>query len=181
MGQSPRIIPPLVPSTDKKSTKIKAEEVIERLKRDTEDAKENLLQAKVNQSLHANKHHSPDFLFAVGGRALLSTANRRRQYLKGNEKQVAKFMPRYDGPYKIIHVSPKHLTITLEMPNAPLMFLTFYTSQVKPFNENDNFLFPSRKAFMQVPKIMPDGSEEFVIDKIIDEKRVGRGYQYLVR
>jgi hypothetical protein len=181
MGRAPRIIPPLGRGTQEKNIDIRAIEVIERLQKETEDAKENLLQAKINQSLQANKHRSAEFPYKVGGRAWLSTMNRRREYLKGNEKRVAKFMPRYDGPYKIIRTSPKHSTVTLELPNARLKFPTFHTSQLKEFHENDNVLFPSRRRFLQEPKIMPDGSEEFIIDKIIDEKKVGCEYQYLVR
>ena len=90
-------------------------------------------------------------------------------------------MPRYDGPYTIVDTDEQHLTVTIELPNAPNVFPTFHTSEVLPFIESDTSLFPSCK-FEEPPAILnPEGEEEFFIDKILDQRRRGRGYQYLVR
>ena len=75
----------------------------------------------------------------------------------------------------------QHSTVTIELPNAPNVFPTFHTSEVLPFIESDTSLFPSRK-FEEPPAILnPEGEEEFFIDKILDQRRRGCGYQYLVR
>ncbi|KAF8428847.1 hypothetical protein L210DRAFT_3488697 [Boletus edulis BED1] len=41
-------------------------------------------------------------------------------------------------------------------------------------------LFPDREQPRPGPVVTPDGQQECLIDKIIDEKRVGRGRRYLV-
>ena len=89
-------------------------------------------------------------------------------------------MPRYDGPYTIVDTDEQHSTITLELPNAPNIFPTFHTSEVLPFIENDPVLFPSRKFKEPPPILNLEGDEEFFIDKILDQRHRGHGYQYLV-
>ena len=90
-------------------------------------------------------------------------------------------MPRYDGPYTVIDTDEKHSTVTIELPNAPNVFPTFHTSEILPYIECDTDLFPSRKFEEPPPILTPEGSEEFFIDRILDQRRRGRGYQYLVR
>ena len=90
-------------------------------------------------------------------------------------------MPRYDGPYTIIDTNKEHSTVTIELPNAPNIFPTFHTSEIMPFIENDASLFPSRTFEEPPPILTPEGSEEFFIDKILDQRRRGRRHQYLVR
>jgi hypothetical protein len=73
---------------------------------------------------------------------VLSTAHRHQTYESGNEPCVAKFMPHFDGPYKITATDEKHSTVTLDLPGQPTLFPVFHTSEVKPFKENDDVLFP---------------------------------------
>lgn len=178
MGRAPRLLPPITPHAA--GDEPRARDIVDRLRLDVAEAQDNLLQAKINQAYQANKHRKADFPFQVGGRALLSTLHRRRQFLKANEKRVAKFLPRYDGPYKILKVDPAHSTVTLQLPDGDRSLRVFHSSLLLPFTENDDSLFPSRKSSPH-PVRMHDGSTEFVIQKILDERRVGRGYQYLVR
>ena len=111
----------------------------------------------------------------------MTTLHRRNEYKAKGEKRVAKFMPRYDGPYTVIDTDEKHSTVTIELPNAPNVFPTFHTSEILPYIECDTDLFPSRKFEEPPPILTPEGSEEFFIDRILDQRRRGRGYQYLVR
>ena len=60
------------------------------------------------------------------------------------------------------------------------MFPTFHTSQVLPFVENDSSLFPSR-TLQQPPPVIIDSEEAYYVDGILDERKRGRGFQYLVR
>jgi hypothetical protein len=53
-------------------------------------------------------------------------------------------------------------------------------SQITPFVENNNILFPSREL-SKLPPIMIDETEEFFIDRIMDERKREQGTQYLVR
>jgi hypothetical protein len=61
------------------------------------EAQDNLLHAKISQSLEANKHCSLTFPFTIGSCVRLTTLHRRNEYKAEGEKYVAKFMPRYDG------------------------------------------------------------------------------------
>ena len=71
-------------------------------------------------------------------------------------------------------------TVTLALPNKSKLFPVFHTSEIKPFHENDDNLFPTRVRHPPDP-INVDGQQEFFINKIVDERRRGRRKQLLVR
>ena len=73
-------------------------------------------------------------------------------------------------------------TYRLEVPNAPPNFcFTFHASQLKRYVSNDRALFPEQEFPHDGPVMLPDGQEEHVIERILDEWKWGRGWQYLVR
>ena len=182
MGRSPRLIPPIVPLPPNATAEdISAHAIITKLRGDVFEAQDNLLHAKITQAFESNKNRSLDFPFTIGSRVRLTTLHRRNEYKSKGEKRVAKFMPRYDGPYTVVDTNELHSTVTIELPNAPNIFPTFHTSEVLPYIECDTSLFPSRKFEEPPPILTPEGNEEFFIDKILDQRRRGRGYQYLVR
>ena len=137
--------------------------------------------AKISQAYHANKVRGPEEIFKVGDKVMLSTMNRRKEYKSGDPKRVAKFFPRFDGPYNIIDTFPEFSAYKLDLPNQPNVFPTFHASQLKRFNENNASLFPSREHPCPGPIVTSDGVEEYTIERIIDQRRRGRGFQYLVR
>jgi len=144
MGRSPRIIPPLVPAKSSATVAdVDAWHVICRLESDIMEAQDNLLKAKISQSIQSNKHHSLKFPFTVGSHVHLSTLHCRNEYKLKGDKCVAKFMPRFNGPYTIIDLDEDHSTVTLDLPNSPNVHPTFHTSEVLPFVESDTALFPS--------------------------------------
>jgi hypothetical protein len=188
LGRSPRLIPPLISAsllpedTHNTPTALSATSIIERLQHDVWEAQDNMFKSKISQAQQANKHRLMDFPFKVGQRVRLSTLHRRRDYKSKDEKRVVKFMPRFDGPYDIIHIDPTHSTVTLNLPRSPDVFPVFHTSEVMPFIENDEELFPSRTLHAPEPINVNDNLEHF-IDKILDEKKGrGRGQpRFLVR
>jgi hypothetical protein len=180
MGRSPRVIPPLVRSEDDSFTDIRATDIIERLQLDVLEAKDNMIRAKISQSLAANEHRTDEFPFVKGGRVVLSMLHRRQDYKAKGEKRVAKFMPRFDGPYLVTDTAPEISTVTIDLPNHPNTFPTFHTSQVRPFMENDKELFPGRELD-EPPPVFVEDEEEYFVDRILDERKRGRGIQYLVR
>jgi hypothetical protein len=180
-GKSPRIIPPLISLPKSTTTElVSAHQIVEQLHLDVAEAKDNLHNAKINQAFFANKHRNPAPTYTIGSLVMLSTLNRRREYKNGEDSRVAKFMPRYDGPYVVINTNENASTVTLDIPNQPNIFPTFHTSLVKPFKDNDNIKFPSRTLDKPGP-IDVDGQEEYFVDKIMDHKKIGKGYRYLVR
>jgi hypothetical protein len=90
-------------------------------------------------------------------------------------------MPRFDGPFTILATNKDTSTVTLDLPPNSQIFPTFHTSQVLPYRENDPTLFPSRQFAKPVPIKNDEDEEEYFIRDIIDERRSGRSYKYLVR
>jgi hypothetical protein len=186
-GFSPRLLPPIVPRNETDTTQEDLEaqmlaiDLISRIQTDVHDAQDNLIEAKTRQAHHTNAHRGPEKPYAIGDQVMLSTKNRRNEYKRKGEKRVAKFMPRFDGPYHIIAAHPEKSTYTLQLPNSSRMFPGFHASQLQPYHENDASLFPNREPARPGPILTEDGTEEWHIDKIVDERRRGRGTQYLVR
>ena len=58
--------------------------------------------------------------------------------------------------------------VTLDLANLPNIFPVFHSSEVKPFTENNNVLFPSHALIPPQP-VTINAQQEFFIDKIIDE------------
>lgn len=160
---------------------IRARGLISRLEDDVMEAQDNLLAAKASQAAQVNKHRAPELVLKAGDKVLLSTKHRRRDYMMKGDKRVAKFMPRFDGPYTVVDAHPETSTYTLDLPNSPNIFPTFHASQLKTFHANDALLFPSREFPRPGPVVTEDGQLETFIERIIDEKKVGRGKRYLVR
>ena len=148
---------------------IAAQTVIERLTHDVWEAQDNLLKAKISQARQANKFRLGTFPFEVGQRVRLSTLHRRCEYKSKDNKHVVKFMPQFDGPYKILKIDPEHSTVTFDLPPTHNIFPVFHTSEVLPFIENDESLFPSHQLHSPEPVMVNNELEHFV-DKIIDEK-----------
>jgi hypothetical protein len=180
-GKSPRILPPLANANDThEPIESTAREMLSRMTTLEMEAQDNLLNAKIAQASYANTRRNLTFPFAVGDRVMLSTLHRRREYKSSDSHRVAKFMPRYDGPYQIIATDQAHSTVTLDLPDNPHIFPVFHASEIRTFNPNDDELFPAR-ALMPPDPVTIDGEKEFFIDKIVDQRRRGRGWQYLVR
>jgi len=186
MGRSPRLIPPLitsptpVPLDDARETAA-AIELIESLALNVKEAQDNLLAAKVNQAEYANRSRGKELSVQPGNKVLLSTEHRRREYMQTGSGRSAKFMPRFDGPYQTTDAHPEKSNYTLNLPNEPLRHPSFHSSLLRKFVDNDDSLFPSRALPKPGPVVTADGEQEWLIDRIIDERWRGRGHQYLVR
>jgi hypothetical protein len=153
--------------------------VIRKLEINVNEAKDNLIATRLSQTIQANNDCTDDFSLKTDDRVLLSTLHRRQEYKSKGAKCVAKFMPCFDGPYSITAVNHVHSTVTLDLPNKPHVFPTFHMSQIIPFIENDDTLFPSRKI-AQPPPLIINEEEEYFVDRILDECKCGCGMQYLV-
>jgi len=110
---------------------------------------------------------------------MLSTLHRRQEFTAGDPSHVTKFIPRFDGPYKIVNNMPEFSAYTLDLPNLPNIFPTFHTLQLKRFTENDASLFPLREHISPSPIMTSDGMEEYAIDRIIDERCRGINTLYI--
>nr|GAT58516.1 predicted protein [Mycena chlorophos] len=61
------------------------------------------------------------------------------------------------------------------------MYPVFHTSEVSPWNENDNTLFPGRELTRPGPVVTLDGQEEFYVDEIVDKRERYGNTEYRVR
>ena len=61
------------------------------------------------------------------------------------------------------------------------IFPTFHASLLKPWRANDPEYFPSHEYSRPGPILNTDGEEEWPVERILDKRRRGRGWQYLVR
>jgi hypothetical protein len=184
LGRQPRMLPPLMEDTTPSvvgSEEERASRLLSQLKHDLLEAQDNLIAAKAAQATQTNKHRAKTIVFKIGDRVLLATKHRRREYMQKGDNRVAKFMPRYDGPYTVLDAHPETSTYTLDLPNSPNIFPTFHISQLRPYHMNDAHLFPARELPRPGPVVTEDGQLENFIKKIIDERKVGRGKRYLVR
>ena len=180
LGRSPRIIPPIVPShlsPELRSAGPAAEAMIAQLQNDVADAKDNLLLAKVTQAHLAKSSRADEIVYNVGDKVMLSTFHRRREYKRRGEKRVAKFFPRWDGPYTIIKANAESSSYSLDNDNG----YPYYSSELKPYHANDADLFPGREHPKPGPVMTDDGLMEHEIDRIIDSRPWGCGYHYLIR
>lgn len=187
LGRTPKLLPPLTVENVRKTRMdfptdvTNALESIMALKTDIADAHDALLASKVAQANATNQHRSDEPKYNVGDEVYLSTAHRRREYLSGDNRRVAKFMPRFDGPYKIVSANPESSNYTLDLPEHTNIHPTFHASELKRHIANDGKLYPSRESQRPGPFITPTGAEEWEIDRILDRRTRGRGFQYLVR
>lgn len=132
-GHSPHLLPPLFPETQMTPASKLAHKLLECMQGFVYEAQDNLMSAKVSQALQANKCHSLIFPFRVGEHIVLSTAHCQHKFRARDLNHVAKFMPRYDGPFHIKHTDKKHFTVTLDLPNLPNVFPVFHASEVCSF------------------------------------------------
>jgi len=173
LRKSPRVLPPLVqlgPFELQAPSAIAAQTVIDRLIHNVWEAQDNFLKAKISQTRQANKSRIGVFPFEVRQRVHLSTLHHHREYKSKDKKRVVKFMPRFDGPHTIIKIDAEHSTVTLDLPTSHNIFPVFHTSEVLPFIENNDKLFPSQALHSPEPVLVNDNLEHFV-ERIIDEKK----------
>ena len=180
-GRSPRVLPPVITSETATRDESAARQALAKLDCDIMEAQDNLHLAKVNQAHQANTSRSPEHRYAVGDRVWLSTFHRRHEYMQRGSHRVAKFMVQYDGPYTVTKANPLASSYTLDLPPSMCIFPTFHSSLLRPYLRNDDTLFPGRSNPEPGPIVTADGSEEYFVDRILDRRRVGRGWQYLVR
>ncbi|KAG2739408.1 hypothetical protein P692DRAFT_201658192, partial [Suillus brevipes Sb2] len=96
LGRTPRLLPSLTSDAIRAAREdfptdiANTLEAIVSLKTDVADAHDALLASCVAQAHTANAHRNADPSFEPGDFVYLSTAHRRREYLNGSNKRVAK-------------------------------------------------------------------------------------------
>lgn len=182
LGRSPRVIPPLVPNclpTDLLDAAQTAMVTIDKITNDVAEAQDNLLLTKITQAFHADTSRAPEPNYKLGDLVMLSTRHRCHEYKKKGDKRTAKFFPRWDGPFRIVQCHPEASTYTLDIPSNA--YPVYHASELKTHIANDPSLFPGREFALPGPVLIADGLQEHMIEEIIDSRRRGRGWHFLVR
>ena len=143
------------------------------------EARDNLAAAKVRQAEQANAHRGKEPDWKVGDKVMVDSRDRRSRFKTGKGRS-AKLFPRHDGPYEIIEASPEQSKYRLKLDEADKSFPVFHTSKLKAYIPNDPQIFPNREPARPEPVVI-GGEEEWTIERIVDERKVGRGRRYLVR
>ena len=145
------------------------------------DARDALMAAKVRQAEQANRHRTEEPTIEVGDEVMVDSSDRRARFKAGDDgSRAAKLFPRWDGPYKVISSHPAQSTYRLALPPSDKTHPVFHVSKLKVYQPNNPALFPNREP-EQPPPVVVKGEEEFTIERIVEEQKVGRGKQYLVR
>lgn len=105
--------------------------------KDVNEAKDNLILARISQAAQVNKSRGDEPKFKVEDFILLKTHNRRREYQKKKDRWMAKLMPRFDGKYRVTAAYPKASIYTIDMPNSSLAYTTFHALELRPYHKND--------------------------------------------
>jgi hypothetical protein len=169
LSRSPRVLPPIVPNTvpiELQDAADNADKLIQQLKDDVVEARDNLLLTKITQAHYADTTRGPDPHYKEGDLVMLLTTNWRHKYKKKGEKCSAKFLPRWDSPYLVIEAHPEASTYTLDIKTNA--FPIYHASQLKPHHPNDNALFPSHRLTQPGPILTSNGLEEYTVQEIID-------------
>ncbi|KAJ3537343.1 hypothetical protein NM688_g6704 [Phlebia brevispora] len=95
--------------------------------------------------------------------------------------QQAFHADKHRGPEVIYKAWLDSSVYTLDLPESSHIFPTFHGSLLRPFIPNDDTLFPHRAHEQPGPIVGPRGQEEFFVERILDRRRRGRRWQYLVR
>lgn len=108
-------------------------------------------------------------------KVLLSTKNLNDPEQKN---KVNKMKNPFCGPFEILQeISP--VVYKLKLPNTMKIHPVFHVSQFKKYNE------PARERInKEITPTLPvavDIQQEYKIEKILQRKKVGRGYKYLIK
>ncbi|GAA5879051.1 hypothetical protein JCM16303_001281 [Sporobolomyces ruberrimus] len=143
-------------------------------------ATDALITSRVDMVHEENKHRRLDdpSIFDVGKKAYLSSAGLRFPHALSG-----KFIPKFLGPFSILSANHSTSNYTLALPPHLRIHNKFHASKLRPHFPNDDARFPSRSLSLP-PPIVPavnGAEEEYVIEKIVEDKVVRNKAQYKVR
>ena len=138
--------------------------------------KEHLGVAQERQRRNADRHRR-DASFKVGDSVLLSTEG--LELRSGTNKLCS----RYVGPFEVIEVVNANAYKLKLPPQLQALHPTFNIEKLKPYRDGRT-LFPTRPQRFDrpPPEIQADsnGDEQFVVDRILAQRKRGRSTDYLV-
>jgi hypothetical protein len=136
-------------------------------------AKDSLREAQDNQTKYANQHRR-HIIFNIGDKVLLSAQHINNPV--DRNRPTRKLTPRYLGPYTISAIiSPT--AYKLDLPATLRIHPVFHVSKLKLYKESEEFL----RATPPPPITLPNNSEEYEVEIILDKRTLKGKVQYLVK
>src|SRR5579859_5582463 len=140
-------------------------------------ASKNMTKARESQTVQANKHRRPGPTYTPGQKVLLSMKN-----IKYKTSVHSKLQPKWSRPFKVINFWPETDNIRLELPKDWKIHNVFHTSLIKPWHENNDQKFPSRRHKRPPPVPEADPQEDvYEVEAIRDNKVLRDQNYYLVK
>jgi len=125
----------------------------------------------------------------IGDKVLLSTKNLHNDALLEIFSSTRRLQPTYIGPFTVIAVDDTHSTVTLDLPVATNKCRVFHISLIKPYltlpdevaTSENNLMLPTDDTTASPPMKQTKTGPEHFIDTIVDHKKSGRGFRFLVK
>ena len=140
-------------------------------------AHDAIIKARVSSMYHANKHRSEEKPYEVDDFVYLSTAN-----LNLPKHHARKLAPKYIGPFRVTEAFPDTSTYVLELSPelaARKIHPRFHSLLLRPFEPNDDELFPSRESKHFYDFGMPD-DDKWLVDEIVGHHFIGSTIKFEV-
>jgi hypothetical protein len=142
-------------------------------------ATDALIASRVEMVTQGNKHRRRDSpQFEVGNLVYVSTKD-----ISFPEALARKFVPKFIGPYPITATFPSSSNYDIDFPPHLRIHPRIHASKLRPHFPNDDSRFPSR-AFDKPPPVAEasdNNTAEYVIEKVVGDKHVGKERWFKVR